>query len=826
MLNNIPSQSKPAGDERAWSGFSATLVLAVAIVFGANACISYSNHSYSTHTKTTTSATPPPPSASGLSLRRSTVALFVGVSNYDDRARVLSTPTHTLSAAQVRSSLYEAAKISGLHSLQKSLGLAARCCFRGRGGSVDAAVFTSDGSKVVTGSADGTISIWPADGQGEAVVLKPNTGVTSTAESPASGTKTGGFSHSYAVTALAVSRDGSLIVAGAADGTASVWRASQANSPIPLADGCAVKSVAFNSDGSRILTTCADGVARLFTLDGNRALIRFPVEAGCAASGKAAFSPSDDRIVVVGCNQIRVWAAEGSGEANLIGTDSGVIHTVAFSPDGSLILTAGQNGVRLWSSGGTRDLTVAETAKLEPTKAMFSADGSSIAALYTDGTIRVWKADFTKPPTKILTLGTNGDSLELSPDGQYVLVTHPDGGAWIAQVGVHIPSVNVARLRSDDGLREQPALRTASFSPDGKRVAAGYADGSVAVLPGVDTVEFWNSFRKRFTILADLRMNPQDADTDFVVSYLTQLQGTSDLVHRHKEWKTPGIDDDMFSDRRKQALREPPLNYFGEGKPVTKTRILAALSDTLTQASEAVSSDAALLLFIYVSAHGVTGPDGHPYLLPADANAQDPSTWISYEQFLEPIYGFMERQNQVHRDSEDTGPAAIIILDTCQDQNGLGTGVKTPRTPADLSRPGIIVVEGTAPGKYAWYWEATSETTGVATVESEHRFGFPRPPKAAPHGTVHKTETAYMSVLPVASQIALKNLIDIAKARPEGTASVISAKDWIAATGEQVRVLQEKIPEVRESGKWQEMQVQADHSQCDFALFHVEKQNP
>ncbi len=345
-----------------------------------------------------------------------------------------------------------------------------------------------------------------------------------------------------------------------------------------------------------------------------------------------------------------------------------------------------------------------------------------------------------------------------------------------------------------------------------------------ASLAGEDAARLGNLRLENFSILADLRMSPLDPNAAMVVQFLQRLNGLNTLLHPHAEFRKKS--DSIFAEDHRPIVDPGLLNYFGEGLPVTKKRILDALSATLLKAADAAKARDSMLLLIYVSAHGLTGPDGLPYILPADTNAQDPGTWIAYDQILKPVYAFIEQQDRVPSAADRITPTAIVILDTCQDPGGLGLGGKRPEKAADLSRPGVVVVEGTAPGQYVWHWKATTTEEKTTDVEHELRLGFPLPPKGMPRGHFATSTSASMSILPVAAQGALKRMMDDGKSRPQGVSRLISAYDWLAATAQSAVVLQREIPEVQESGMRQNIQIQKQPSQPNFALFRIVGKNP
>ncbi len=100
----------------------------------------------------------------------------------------------------------------------------------GSGGS-----FSPDGSRIVTGSRDGTAKVWDARTGELLLELK---------------------GHSGDVTSASFSPDASLIATGSVDGTAKVWDARTGSASLDLIGHTgAVRIASFSPDGSRILTS-------------------------------------------------------------------------------------------------------------------------------------------------------------------------------------------------------------------------------------------------------------------------------------------------------------------------------------------------------------------------------------------------------------------------------------------------------------------------------------------------------------------------------------------------------------------------------------------
>jgi hypothetical protein len=121
-----------------------------------------------------------------------------------------------------------------------------RAVLAGHTGPVNSAVFSVDGTRILTTSSDQTARLWDADGRPLATLE----------------------GHKYAVWSAVFSADGTLILTASYDQTARLWDAE--GKPLATLAGhkYAVWSAEFSADGKRILTASDDNTARLWDADG------------------------------------------------------------------------------------------------------------------------------------------------------------------------------------------------------------------------------------------------------------------------------------------------------------------------------------------------------------------------------------------------------------------------------------------------------------------------------------------------------------------------------------------------------------------------------
>jgi hypothetical protein len=205
-----------------------------------------------------------------------------------------------------------------------------RLRLRGHEGSVWSAVYSPDGSRILTASDDRTARVWDAASGGELAVLR---------------------GHEESVASAVYSPDGSRILTASGDQTARVWDATSSGELAVLrGHGGSVRSAVYSPDGSRILTASFDGTAR-------------------------------------------IWDAASGDELAVLRGHDHVVSGAAYSPDGSRILTASGDGTaRIWDAASGGELAVLRGHEQSVGSAVYSPDGSRIVTSSGDRTARIWDA--------------------------------------------------------------------------------------------------------------------------------------------------------------------------------------------------------------------------------------------------------------------------------------------------------------------------------------------------------------------------------------------------------------------------------------------------
>jgi WD40 repeat protein/class 3 adenylate cyclase len=301
--------------------------------------------------------------------------------------------------------------------------------------------------------------------------------------------------HSDTVAEVAFSSDGSRLASGSDDRTAIVWDVATGDRlEVLRGHAGAVFAVAFSSDGDLLHTVGTDGALLTWDLAGTRRVMPLVADFDLTIGsvGWVLVSPARDAVAFVEDSGTRVQFAElSSGRVHEpIETMHNAWGAFDWSPDGDRFATGGDDGyVRVWDWRDGRLLAerLAVPAETGTAGRPFIsavngldhlADGRLVAATANGDVVTVDGRSLEQ-------LGTSqvsGDVswLFASTVDELVLVVHPSSRYTLVDVG------RQERVTSDAAAAID--VSWSEFSPDGRRIALTGFDGGVALVD-VDLVD-------------------------------------------------------------------------------------------------------------------------------------------------------------------------------------------------------------------------------------------------------------------------------------------------------------------------------------------------
>ncbi|MFD5704003.1 nSTAND1 domain-containing NTPase [Streptomyces lasiicapitis] len=268
---------------------------------------------------------------------------------------------------------------------------------RGHEGSVVSVDWSRSGTRLVTGSVDGTVNFWDVV-QGRILTWTH------------CGPEVGG---------AAFSPDGTRIAVADHSGHTFLWRPTEVTADAFL-DGHreAVTSLAWSPDGTRIATTSRDSTSRIWDASDGRELMTLYAP-GRYWLGGAAWSP-DGRYLATSATDkaFCVWDVERGEPVATIEGHTDYVWRIAWSPDGRRIATGSRDRtVRLWDPFEGTELRkmTGHTDRVQGIG--WSPDGTRLATASWDRTVRLWDPDEGR---ELAVIGVHDDQvngLAWSPDG-------------------------------------------------------------------------------------------------------------------------------------------------------------------------------------------------------------------------------------------------------------------------------------------------------------------------------------------------------------------------------------------------------------------------
>ena len=188
-------------------------------------------------------------------------------------------------------------------------------------GGVTSLALNGDGSRLVTGSADGTARLWVVRTGEELRVLR---------------------GHTESIVSVTFNRAGTRVATASTDSTARVWETASGRPHVLEGHPEALTSVRFSPDGKRVVTASIDGQVRNWPVAGSKQPIVFRGHVSQVAD--ARFSPDGRWVVTSGPSAAGLFFAESGDRIYFLRGHGAPLSGALFTPGSRRILTAGTDG--------------------------------------------------------------------------------------------------------------------------------------------------------------------------------------------------------------------------------------------------------------------------------------------------------------------------------------------------------------------------------------------------------------------------------------------------------------------------------------------------
>ncbi len=325
------------------------------------------------------------------------------------------------------------------------------------------AAFSSDGTKVITGSMDGTARVWKVLTQEE----MHDKGTPSLAK---------GFS----VLGLTLSPNGAYAVAGYSYGKVGLWDTVRGRQAEWLYNNLGyVDCVAFSPDSRKIAAGSVHRAVHVWNAQSKNLIAVMKEHSGRVIS--IAFSPDSTQLITGSTDETaRIWEIASGKSLAVLQGHAGWVSSVAFSLDSSLAITGSSDGMaRVWDVATKKMLTVLKGHVSEVTTVLFSNDTAVAITGSSDETVRFWSLKRNNASFCLDTPGIHMNKitcLSLSPDNRFLAAGDQHGKVCIWQintntyespqlVGIYLASYEIGAIHWDKrrliiadkgGLREMP----------------------------------------------------------------------------------------------------------------------------------------------------------------------------------------------------------------------------------------------------------------------------------------------------------------------------------------------------------------------------------
>ncbi|MEU0885070.1 TIR domain-containing protein [Lentzea sp. NPDC005914] len=330
---------------------------------------------------------------------------------------------------------------------------------------VTSVAFSADGTLLATGGSDGTTTLWH-------LARRTHTRLTG---------------HSGVVSSVAFSPGSAVLAAGSYDATTVLWDISTPEQPRQMGDPLvgqrsAVSSLAFSPDGLRLVSGSTHGPAIVWEMADRPRRIGLPLTGHGMLVKSVAFEGADTLVTTGSDNHQIRWDVGYPYQPRKISEGTAPSRLYSLASHGNVDATAGgDNTVVLWDVPSRKPIGKPLAGHNNSVSAAaFSSDGTVLAAGSIDGTTILWNISDPDHPHPIgQPLGQNKQvtALAFAPDGTKLVAGTSTGSTLVWD----ITDPNQPRQVGRQLEGHRMAVNSLAFAPNGSVLATAGSDGTTVL---------------------------------------------------------------------------------------------------------------------------------------------------------------------------------------------------------------------------------------------------------------------------------------------------------------------------------------------------------
>ncbi len=293
--------------------------------------------------------------------------------------------------------------------------------------------------------------------------------------------------HDQDVQSVAITPDGTKIASGSFDGTIKIWHLKTGELIQTLTAhseaGEIISSIAISPDGKTLVSSSNSYGGNIKIWDLSTGLLISTLKAQGVGVSVVAISP-DSQLLASGGNDgsIKLWHLALGEELGTFSGHFGRVFSVAFSANGKFLASGGEDGsIHLWNLSRIQGKVGFD---FQPDRrflghtnmvhsVVFSPDNQRLASGSADKTIKLWNVETGEAIATLASHSGGMLSVAISPNGQILA-----GGSLLGRIKLW--NLNTGEV-IDTLSAHSRWVESVVFSPDGHILASGSSDRTVKI---------------------------------------------------------------------------------------------------------------------------------------------------------------------------------------------------------------------------------------------------------------------------------------------------------------------------------------------------------